>query len=62
MYKALSDIISQEELEWNKIEIINDKKTGKPKINITNEKIEDIDISISHCKLYAISVVNALIK
>ena len=62
VYKALSSLLTQDELTWNKIEIVNDKKNGKPKVNINNNKIESIDISISHCKSYAISVVNAIIK
>ena len=49
---------------WKDFEVINDKQ-GRPQINITNintEKIESIDISISHCKLYAIANVVILYK
>ena len=40
---------------WQDFEVLNDKQ-GRPQINILNintENIESIDISISHCKLYA---------
>lgn len=49
---------------WKDFEVINDKQ-GRPQINITNintEKIESIDISISHCKLYATANVVVLYK
>lgn len=40
---------------WKDFEIINDNQ-GRPKVNLLNlatDKIESIDVSISHCKLYA---------
>lgn len=49
---------------WKDFEVINDKQ-GRPQINITNintEKIENIDISISHCKLYATANVVVLYR
>lgn len=52
LYKALSEIIPKENLEWTAFEITNDEN-GKPKVNINFDKIKDIDISISHCKEYA---------
>ena len=42
---------------WQDFEVVNDEQ-GKPQINLKNintENIESIDISISHCKLYATS-------
>ena len=46
-------------------EIINDEN-GRPYINFLNtkiiEKIEDIDISISHCKEYAVATVVVMYK
>lgn len=66
--KALSDNIkSKEDIIWKEIEILNDEE-GKPKININNlksynlEKIENIDISISHIKDYAVASVVAVFK
>lgn len=49
---------------WKDFEVINDKQ-GRPQINITNintEKIENIGISISHCKLYATANVVVLYR
>lgn len=49
---------------WQDFEVVNDEQ-GKPQINLKNintENIENIDISISHCKLYAIANVVILYK
>ncbi len=49
---------------WQDFEVVNDEQ-GKPQINLKNintENIESIDISISHCKLYATSNVVILYK
>ena len=49
---------------WKDFEIINDNQ-GKPILKLSNiktENIESIDISISHCKLYAIANVTVLYK
>ena len=59
IFKAISKLLnSKYELTWKNAEILNDEN-GKPYINFINtnitEKIEDIDISISHCKLYAVA-------
>ena len=61
LYKALSEIIPKENLEWTAFEITNDEN-GKPKVNINFEKIKDIDISISHCKEYAVATVVAVVE
>lgn len=40
---------------WKDFEVVNDKQ-GRPKLNLLNidtDRIESIDVSISHCKLYA---------
>lgn len=54
LYKALSDIMPKGKLEWKAFEITNDEN-GKPRVKINHDKIKDIDISISHCKEYAIA-------
>ncbi len=63
--KAVSELLkSKFDLEWKDIEIIN-QITGKPEIKIKKidmQKIEDIDISMSHSKEYAIANVTVLIK
>lgn len=59
-FKAISwKLENKYDLEWKDIEVINDKE-GRPKLNIKNVDIKDIqniDISISHCKQYAIAYV-----
>ena len=60
VYKALSKKIDSN-YKWTDFEILNDEK-GRPYVNL-KIKIEDlkkIDISISHCKEYAISYVLAI--
>lgn len=50
------------QINWKDIEIIN-QPDGKPKININydfNNRIKDIDVSISHCKSYAVANVTVL--
>ena len=51
-------------LSWKDIEIINDK-TGKPYVNFLENKpieLDSIDISISHCKDYAVAYAVAVWK
>lgn len=61
IYKALSDYI--EEYNWRDFEIVKDKN-GRPKVNLhlNIENLEDIDISLSHCKEYAVAYVMAKFK
>ncbi len=59
IFKAISKLLKEKfEISWQNAEILNDQN-GKPYIKFINtniqEKIEDIDISISHCKNYAIA-------
>ena len=59
IFKAVSDLLEDKfEISWQDAEVLSDKM-GKPKITFKNdklqEKIESIDISISHCKEYAIA-------
>ncbi len=50
--------------DWKDIEVINDE-LGKPQIRLSNgakkifegQKLEKIDISLSHCKEYAVAMV-----
>ena len=60
--KAISQLLeSKFDIEWKEIEILNDKE-GKPFVNILKKdiKIDEIDISISHCKEYAVASVVVL--
>jgi len=57
VFKALSPLLdSKYDIGWKDIEILNDANS-RPFVNIlnTNIKINDIDISISHCKEYAVA-------
>lgn len=64
-FKALSEKIPDKfSIEWKNIETINDEQ-GRPQINLTkidNTDIENIDVSISHCREYAIANVVLLYK
>ena len=60
--KAISQaLVSKFDIEWKEIEILNDEQ-GRPIVNILKKdlKIEQIDISISHCKTYAVASVVAI--
>ena len=61
VYKAISQYILKTEITWKDIEIITDSE-GRPSITLHNEaqKLEQLikmDISISHCKQYAVAMV-----
>ena len=63
VFKAISKILDDKySVCWKDFEVINDAQ-GRPKLNILNvnlEDIESIDISISHCKTYAVANVIAI--
>ena len=57
--KAISQFLeSKFDIEWKQIEVLNDEN-GRPYVNLLKEDINitDIDISISHCKTYAVASV-----
>lgn len=56
VYKAMNKISKVERVRWKNFEIVNNNY-GKPEINVNNDRIESIDISISHCKEYAMASV-----
>ena len=62
IFKALSTRIG-EKYHWKDFEVLNDED-GKPKVFLATEisNLEDIDISISHCKEYAVANVIAIYK
>lgn len=64
-FKAVSTKLDDKySVSWKDFEVINDKQ-GRPQINLLNislDEIESIDISISHCKLYATANVVVLYK
>lgn len=66
IFKAISELLENKfDISWKDAEILNDKN-GKPRITFTSEKlkekIENIDISISHCKEYAIANVVIILE
>jgi holo-[acyl-carrier protein] synthase len=64
-FKALSEKIPDKyAIEWKNIETFNDSN-GRPQIKlmgIEEKDIENIDVSISHCKEYAVANVVILFK
>ena len=59
--KAISQLLENKfDIEWKEIEILNDE-SGRPYVNILKKglEIKDIDLSISHCKTYAVANVVA---
>ena len=58
VFKAVSPVLkSKYDISWKDIEILNDEN-GRPFVNILNEKVNgigNIDISMSHCKQYAVA-------
>ena len=64
-FKAISSTLpDKSKINWKSFEVENDRE-GKPYINlhdINNKTFESIDISISHCKNYAVAYVVAVEK
>lgn len=65
VFKAISSKLKDKyEITWKDIEISNDEN-GRPYVNIINEnakEIQDIDLSMSHCKQYAVANVMIVFK
>ena len=64
-FKAVSEGIKDKfAISWKDVETLNDEN-GRPKTEILflkNNKVENVDVSISHCKDYAIANVTVLFK
>ena len=64
-FKAISAGLKDKyQISWKDIEVKNDSN-GRPYVKIKEEfmkEVEDIDISISHCKKYAVATVVVLEK
>lgn len=59
IYKAISSQLeSKHSIEWKKMEILNDDN-GRPVVQLhySNLKIDTVDVSLSHCNLYAVATV-----
>ncbi len=65
IFKAISSLLKDKyEISWHNAEVLNDKN-GNPKIEfrkIIFKNIESIDISISHCKEYAVANVVVIVN
>jgi len=62
IFKAISNKLSNN-YRWNDFEIVNNE-IGKPEVHLKTDipEIESIDVSLSHCKEYAIANVVVLFK
>ena len=62
-FKAISEQLEDKySITWKSIEILNNKQ-GRPELNLTGidlSQIEDMDLSLSHCKEYAVANVTLL--
>ena len=62
IFKAVSsELKSKFDLSWRDVEILNDEN-GRPEVKFIRNKvegIENIEISLSHCKNYAVATVVA---
>lgn len=59
VFKAISPLLDNKfSIEWKDIEVLNGEN-GRPYINLLKKdiNINEIDISISHCKTYAVASV-----
>lgn len=65
VFKAISEQLKDKySITWKDIEITNDEQ-GRPKLclkGVDLENIEDMDLSMSHCKQYAVANVTLLRK
>ena len=65
IFKAISSLLDDKfALTWTDAQVVNDK-IGNPKIEFLNVKfdaIESMDISISHCRNYAVAMVTIITK
>ena len=62
-FKAVSNLLEDKfSITWKNFEVINDEQ-GRPRLNIIGinlDNIENIDLSMSHCKEYAVANVTLL--
>lgn len=63
IFKAISSKLDNKfDISWNDVEVLNDEN-GRPQVNFVNDKvggIKNIEISLSHCKEYAVANVIVL--
>ena len=62
IFKAISkELKDKYEIGWKNMEILNDEQ-GRPQVKIKEVQRENIDISIWHCKDYAVAMVVMLVE
>lgn len=65
IFKAISSLLENKyDISWHNAEIVNDE-SGNPKVEFLGIKfpqIKSFDISISHCKEYAVATVVAIVE
>ena len=65
IFKAISNKLNDKfEISWRDVEILNDKN-GRPEVKFIRNRpknMEEIEISLSHCKIYAVATVIATWK
>ena len=65
IFKTVSPLLKNKfDISWHNAEVVNDEN-GNPEIKfigIKFDKIKNIDISISHCKEYAVATVVAMVE
>lgn len=63
IFKAISSLLSEKfEISWKDAQVVNDEN-GNPRVEFLNREfrqIESMDISISHCRDYAVATVTIL--
>lgn len=63
IFKAISNRLDNKfEISWTDVEVLNDKN-GRPEVHFLTDKIKgikNIEISLSHCKEYAVATVVAV--
>lgn len=62
IFKAISETLDDKyEIKWTDVEIINNEN-GKPSVHFLESKFDlQCEISISHCRKYAVATVIAII-
>lgn len=62
IFKAISNrLVNKFELSWNDVEVLNDEN-GRPSVKFIDKEIigiKNIEISISHCREFAVAMVIA---
>ena len=65
IFKAVSGLLTDKfAISWKDAQVVNDEN-GNPKVEFLKVKfdqIKSIDISISHCKEYAVATVIAMVE